>query len=381
MKNLILKSLLLVVAFSFFSNLKAEEATNTMSAFSDDIKVVKNSEDLAIRENGKVSINRSSQKIKDRSLEKLAKSQVQPKKKRSDSPKLSTKAYGFSIYDANSYLDLDLDGDGFYSEFTLEFDADFDGGYADVYGVIYYSLNGSDWIEFFETDVFTIYSDDADDAYTISFSLIDDFPTGEYDFLIDLYEYGYSGIVDTIESADDFDLYALPLEDDYHEVNGYSSQISYVASELSGDFDGDGFYTDLTLEYDISAGFVGDYVYAEIVMKNQDQGWQQTLYSDEFVLGSQTEFLDLTFNSGYPAGYYNIEIYLVHSLTGEILADAANEFSSLNGLPIESTNNDNYYNSFSSGSDVDIAVSGGGSFGIGALLMIGLLLFRQQQLK
>jgi len=376
-----LKSLLLVVAFSFGSNLKADGDGNRLSAFPAKVKVNKNSENLEIREGGDVLISRTSAQVKDRNSEKLAIQKAQSKKKRQEIPKLSPKAYGFEIYDANSYLDLDLDGDGFYSEFTLEFDADFDSGYADVYGVVYYSLNGGDWIELFETDVFTIYFDDAGDAYTVSFSLIEDFPTGEYDFLIDLYEDGYSGIVDTIDSTDDFDLYALPLEDDFHEVNGYSSQISYVASELSGDFDGDGFYTDLTLEYDISAGFSGDYVYAEVVMKNQQEGWQQTVYSDEFVLGNQTEFLDLTFNSGYPAGYYDIEIKLVHSLTGEVLADAAYEFSSLNGLPIESTNNDDYYNSFSSGSDVEIIVSGGGSFGIGALLMIGLLLFRQKQLK
>lgn len=286
----------------------------------------------------------------------------------------SSQADGFSIYSATSYLNADLDGDGYYSDFTLDFDADFEGGYADVYAVIYYSRNGGDWVELFETDVFTIFSNDASDEYSVNSVLNFGYPTGDYDILIDLYEDGVSGYVATLGPDEDSDLYALPLEDVEHESVTSNSQISYVATQLSGDFDQDSFYTDLTLEYDIDATFSGDTVYAEIVLTHRDQGWQQVVYSDDFTLGNQTEFVDLTFNTGYSAGWYDVQINLINAYTNELVADAGTEFSSLRSLPIESANNDDYYdNPLAVVPDVEVTVSGGGSFGWLLLPLLGLL--------
>ena len=370
MRDLLTKSLVLIICAVFIFDANSEEDKNYLGAFPNNIKVKKSDAPLKAIIDGNTSIKRSSMGLKDRSQFKKLNQQEISKKLRAQNPAKATNAYGFEIFDAYSYLDYDGDGNGYFSEFTVEFDADFDGGYADVYAVIYYSLDGGDWIELFETEVFTIYSNDTADLYSVSFELNEGFPTSEYDLLIDLYEYGYVGIVDTVDSSEDADLYALPLEDSTREVYGYTSNIGFVATELSGDSDRDGFYTDLTIEYDISAGVSGDIVHAEIIMKNPARGWQQKVYSDDFVLGTQTEFLDLTFNSGYPAGYYDIEINLVHSLTGESITSASYEFSSLNGLSIESTNNDNYYNSTNSSPDVEIVVSGGGAFGYGMGLFI-----------
>jgi len=386
MKYLLVTCLLFSGA-SLATEVKTDEEKNTLSSFATNIKVSniktpdsKPSEVLTEYINkpeGNVLLNRRSGTKKDRSIEQLQKLSSENKVKRALVPEASANAYGFEIYSATSYLNYDFDGDGFYSDFTIDFDADFDGGYADVYGVIYTSQNGGVWTELFVTDAFTIYSNDTGDEYSVTLTLLDDFPTDEYDILIDLYEDGFSGIVATITPDDESSLFALPLEDEIHEVTDNTSQISFVATELSGDFDNDGFYTDLTLEYDIATQFSGDDVYAEIVLKNTREGWQQILSSGNFILGNQTEFVDLTFNSGYPAGYYNVEINILHAVTGELIADAAYEFSSLNGLPIESTNNDNFFDSFNSNNDVDIVIAGGGSLGGGVVLLILLALRRR----
>jgi len=383
MKYLLVTCLLLSGAV-LVKEVRANEEKNTLSSFPSNIKVSKikipninPSEEHTEYTNklgGNVLLNRKSETKKDRSIEQLQKISGQNKIKRDLAPETSANAYGFEIYSAASYLNYDLDGDGFYSDLTIDFDADFDGGYADVYGVIYTSQNGGSWTEFFVTDVFTIFSNDETDQYSVTLTLLDDFPTDEYDILIDLYEDGFSGIVATITPDDELSLLALPLEDEMHEVTANTSQISFVATELSGDVDADGFYTDLTLEYDIETQFMGDHVYTEVVLKNTREGWQQIVSSDSFILGNQTEIVDLIFNSGYPAGYYNVEINIIHAVTGELIADAAYEFSSLNGLPIESTNNDNRFDSFSSNNDVDIVIAGGGSLGGGLVILILLVL-------
>jgi len=318
---------------------------------------------------GKVFISTRSESKKQRS-KSFAKKASTPTL-RSQSPEKSKSAFGFSFYTASSILNFDLDGDGYYSDFTINFDADFENGSADVYAVIYYSRDGGDWTELAETEVFSIYSNNSSDQYSLSTTLNYGFPTSNYDILIDLYESGIDGIVATV-SSDDLDaLYALPLEDEEHEVIDNSSQISFVSTDLFGDGDGDGFYTDLTLEYDIDAQYSGDLVYAEVILTNTQEGWQQRVFSDDFVLENSTEFVDLTFNSGYPAGWYDVKINLINVFTNELIADAGREFSSLRSLPIESTNNDKFYDSTVT-SDVDVHVSGGGSLGWGILFLSAL---------
>jgi hypothetical protein len=309
---------------------------------------------------------------------------------RAESPLKSTRqnAHAFSIYDAWSYLDYDMDGDGFYSEFTVEFDVDFSDGYADVYAEMYLSLNGGPWIHFNTTDVFTIYGADSNDYYSVSTALNYNFPTGYYDVAIDIYEAGYSGIVATAGPLDFNGLLSLPLEDTDHELNSDHTQIIYVASVIDDDFDRDGFYTTLSLEYDIDTLDSGRMVYAEVDLTNADTFERVTLDTEDFQLGNQTEFLDIYLDSGYRAGWYNVEIRLIDSYTGQVLANAAQEFSALFELPLESTNYDNRIDTpgvavVEPPRVVVVKESGGGSLGWLVSLGLPLLMLsrRQRQVK
>ena len=337
-----------------------------------------NSRDLKQGDNAEVkAISNAEVLVKTRSVEKkqrveLSHSKSKTRVLRDKSPQKSTSAFGFSFYSAGSQLNYDLDSDGYFSDFTVDFDADYDDGSATVYAVVYYSFEGGDWTELTETEAFSIFSDNSSDEFSLATTLNFGFPTGNYDILIDLYEVGVTGIVATISSDDVNSLYSLPLEDEEHEVTVNTSQIGFVASDLFGDGDGDGFYTDLTLEYDINAQYSGDLVFAEVVISNTSEGWSKVRTTNSFILGNNTEFVDLTFNSGFPAGWYDVRIDLYNAKTGELIADAAQEFSSLRQLPIESRNNDTIYDSTVT---TDVHVSGGGSLGWGLLLLSALGLF------
>ncbi len=172
----------------------------------------------------------------------------------------------------------------------------------------------------------------------------------------------------------------LPLEDLEHERNSNQSQISFAATTLFGDGDGDGFFTNITLEYDIDTAYSGDTVYAEIVLTNPYAGWSQYLSTDNFILGNQTEFVDLALNSGYPAEWYDMQINLYNAFTGERVATAGAGFLSLSSLPLESLNNDSFFDSPNHGS-VDIYIEGGGSMGLTLILVLSLLLARRYQVK
>ncbi|MDQ7050349.1 MAG: choice-of-anchor H family protein [Enterobacterales bacterium] len=394
------KLAILLVALNSFSTLAVANddngsdknpmaAADRMGAFQPAVSVkqraANNVLEMNIQSDAVVSIKRSTHDKVDRSSQKenLLSAKLSPlegNSKLRDSTAKASNAFGFSFYSANSYFNTDLDGDGYYSDFSLSFDADYANGSANVYAVVYTSKNGEAWTELLVTGVFNIINNNASDEQTVTSQLNFDFPTNEYDILIDLYEDGIPGIVATISPTETTNLSRLPLEDLEHERSNNLSQISYAATTLFGDADGDGFFTNITLEYDIDTAYSGDTVYAEIVLTNPYAGWSQYLSTDNFILGNQTEFVDLALNSGYPAEWYDMQINLYNAFTGELIATAGSGFLSLSGLPLESLDNDSLFDSPNHGG-VDIVIVGGGSMGLTILLMLSLLLARRYQVK
>ncbi len=122
----------------------------------------------------------------------------------------------FMIYNAQTYLEEDIDGDGYFKTFSLVFDADinsYNGIFSsEVYADIYLSKNGGNWQHIFTTDYFLIVGDNSDDEYEIITTLLSNYSSDHYDVLIDLYQVGNNSIVATYSSDDNNSLYALPLE-------------------------------------------------------------------------------------------------------------------------------------------------------------------------
>lgn len=134
--------------------------------------------------------------------------------------------YSFNIYQANTELIHDNDHDGYYSSFSLSFDADLisDKIYDEalVYAEIYISEDGGPWMHFSTTDDFIIYNDSSDDEYEIISTLEQNYASEHYDFSIDLYEVGYDDIVASYSADDNSVLYALPLESQEYDPDYYA---------------------------------------------------------------------------------------------------------------------------------------------------------------
>jgi hypothetical protein len=117
----------------------------------------------------------------------------------------------FWIYDASVTLRNDLDYDGYAYRFSLEFDADTVYQRAEVYARLYLT-RGELYKEFHTTSVFSIFGDDEGDSLVVDTELLNGFPTGDYEMLIELYDAYSDELVATLDSYDDPDLYLLSLE-------------------------------------------------------------------------------------------------------------------------------------------------------------------------
>ncbi len=122
----------------------------------------------------------------------------------------------YYIYSANSFLEVDYDGDGFYSTFKVNFDVDVYTSTIDlnreIYAKLYLRSQNGAWIHFYTTDIFTIYADYDDDVIEVATTLYEGYPSDYYDVLIDIYSVDYNELVATISADDSNALYALPFE-------------------------------------------------------------------------------------------------------------------------------------------------------------------------
>jgi hypothetical protein len=119
----------------------------------------------------------------------------------------------FWFYTADVELFLDSDRDGFYAGINLLFDADTYYDVADVYAVLYLSYEYGPWSEYAETETFTILGSSGGDEYVVETELVQGYPTGNYDILIELYDAYDNAFVASFGPEDTSELAILPLED------------------------------------------------------------------------------------------------------------------------------------------------------------------------
>ena len=93
------------------------------------------------------------------------------------------------------------------------FDADTYYACADVYAVVYLSLDGGPWNEYAVTEDFTIFGSSSDDDYVLVSELVEGYPTGSYDILIELFDAYDDTFLAWFGPEDTSELAFLPLED------------------------------------------------------------------------------------------------------------------------------------------------------------------------
>jgi len=129
---------------------------------------------------------------------------------------LSVSTTEYWIYDSWVSLDVDSDYDGYYSQFTVEFDADTIFSAAPVYAVIYLGTN--DFYEsIYVTSEFYIYGEDSSDSFVVESILVSGFPSNDYDLLIELYDADSNALLAYSDGYDDADLTYLSLESESYE--------------------------------------------------------------------------------------------------------------------------------------------------------------------
>jgi len=131
----------------------------------------------------------------------------------------------FWIYLADVELFVDRDGDGYYTGIDLLFDADTYYDVADVYAVVYLSYEYGPWNEYAETETFTIFGASAGDEYVVETDLVEGYPTGSYDILIELYDAYDNALVASLGPEDTSELAILPLEDIGRDAPSVTTQV------------------------------------------------------------------------------------------------------------------------------------------------------------
>jgi len=124
----------------------------------------------------------------------------------------------FWFYSADVLLFNDHDDDGYFHGIDLLFDADTYFMSADVYAVVYLSLEGGPWNEYAATEIFTLYGTESDDEFNIVTELLSGYPTGSYDLLIELFDAYDDSFVAYFGPDDTSELAFLPLEDSNRDV-------------------------------------------------------------------------------------------------------------------------------------------------------------------
>jgi len=254
----------------------------------------------------------------------------------------STKSNYFSISSATAALIYDHDLDGYYSEFSVTFDADTSYAYADVYALMYISQEGGDWTLYHTTNVFEIQGYSYYDEYTVTTQLGTGYPPADYDILIDLYDNFDGSYVATISADDVYDLAYLPLEDvDYDTSStGYSSVSIFDASiSLLTDTDNDGFYHSYSMQFDADVDSGITNVYAEVWMRDSTGTWYLENTTEDIQLDGNstldTYIFETTLESGYNTGYYDFKIEIYDSVTDAYLISSEGFDYELSQVPLE----------------------------------------------
>jgi hypothetical protein len=119
----------------------------------------------------------------------------------------------FWFYEADVQLFNDDDRDGYFHGIDLLFDADTIYSAAEVYAVVYLSLDFGPWNEYGVTEDFWIFGASGTDEYVLVTELMSGYPTGDYDLLIELFDAVDNSFLTSFGPDETSALSFLPLED------------------------------------------------------------------------------------------------------------------------------------------------------------------------
>jgi hypothetical protein len=286
------------------------------------------------------------------------------------------------FYSVDVDMNYDQDGDGYYSDFTVSFDADTSYSHATVYASLYVSYEGGAWEHYFTTDNFELNGSSSADIYDVRTQLTNGFPPGSYDILIDLYDAYDDSLAATISADSDYELAEHFLEDiTYENSTGSATDFSIFSASLSllDDNDNDGFYQSFSLQFDADVTSGEAYIYAEIWVKDSSGNWEKDFTTEDFLIEGNstvdTYILETVWESGYSTGYYDFRIEIYDADSFILVATSEAHDYELSEVPLEDATQDVAANSGGSnygGSSTSVSYGsgGGGSFGFVLIFLI-----------
>lgn len=284
--------------------------------------------------------------------------------------KLVARSHFSDVWIDNTWVTLltDQDGDGFYHHFRFRFDADTTHLSQALYAKVFMS-DGSDQWKIFESDTFVINAQSGTDVYEISTSLNKGYPTGNYDLILRLYDPVSHELLLEWNWLDDSHLANLYLEDaDRDTLYSSTPYVHSFTTDLSDDFDGDGYFSRLDLRVDVDVPYARSDIRIGVELYDPVSGWESLYLSPKVTIdGSSshdTESITLELDSGFPEDHYTLRLTVYESLSRAILAtESIDQTMPLESLDYEDS--DHYRSSSSHGS--------GGSMGLLGLLMLPAL--------
>jgi len=140
----------------------------------------------------------------------------------------------FEIFDAWVELTGDIDHDGFFHRVKTTFDADVNSPVETVYAKLYLSYEGGPWQQFADSELYEIYHDSIADTYEVVGELIEGYPPGYYEVLIELHSFYHAGVVASRMISSDVEGYAISLEDLSYDEAYIQDNVYYQPDYIVG---------------------------------------------------------------------------------------------------------------------------------------------------
>jgi len=289
-----------------------------------------------------------------------------------------------SVYDIWFNMTADSDGDGYYHQFDISFDIDTNVSSQRIY--VTGELHGSTSQVLFQTDPYTLSGSSGSDTYQVRVLLTDGYATDQYELALNIYDADSGALLLQYDGVDDYRLNNLYLEDSSRE-SAYSAALSMyeLSFELSNDLDGDGYYTDLAVQFDADAPGQQQWVYARISLLDSYGQWYEIKQTAAFMLNdyssSDRYATRIMLDYGFAPDRYQLAIELYDADTNSLLLTS----TSPQGTPVkvESADYDNAYYSVTV-EESYYASGSGGSLDICmlvALVLVALVVGRRKSNK
>ena len=290
--------------------------------------------------------------------------------------KITVRSYVSDLWIDSSWITLltDEDGDGFYHHFRFSFDADTTRLSQQLYAKVFLSDGSEQW-KIFESGNFWINGRSGTDVYEISTSLNEGYPPAAYDLILRLHDAVSGELLLEWGPQDDSHMADMFLEDAQRDLL-YSSTpyVHSFTTELSDDFDSDGFFSRLDLLVDVDAPFEQTRVRIGVELYDVLNGWESLYLSPEiFISGinsNDREHINIELDAGFPENHYTLRLTVYESLSRAMVSSEAIQQS----MPLESLDyedsHDHHRSSSSHGS--------GGSMGWLMLPLLAILAVRRR---